>query len=205
MSIEKSQLDIFNMALRLVGATTVSSVDGQNKNARVCVEFYDIMRDTCLREYSWKSAKERAQLSPDTEKPVTEWNNAFRLPSDPWCLRVLQMESPDMQFEVEGRRLLTNEGTAKIVYIKRVENLGELDPYVIDLMAYKLASYIAVPIIGSKGSKRESELLKIINDIILPNAKKADGYEAQKRDGIQSNAHDYITARRTSGLPVSLQ
>ena len=37
----------------------------------------------------------RKALAQDTVSPEFQWTNQFHLPSDPWCLRVLQMQQKD--------------------------------------------------------------------------------------------------------------
>lgn len=135
-----SQVDICNLALTAIGHKTIASVDEANEAARKCKVYYQQAVDSTLRAYNWNCATARATLAQETATPAFGFAFQYALPTD--CIRVLQMESLELKFKVEGRKLLTDEPEAKILYIKRVL-AGEMDPLLVDAVAARLAAELA--------------------------------------------------------------
>jgi hypothetical protein len=105
------------------------------------------------------------------------------------------MEKKNYEFAVEGRLLLTDEDTAKILYIKRTENYGELDPFAVKVIAIQLAIEMAVSLRGGDGVKIKQSLEERLLKIILPNAKKANSFEGLEPDWNKVNAGDWVKSR----------
>ena len=94
-----------------------------------------------FREHVWNSLIRRAELSQETTKPPFGYDFQYQLPTDPFCLRVLEFSNGNLSypqdnmmthtgdpvFVIEGRKLLTNEDTAKIKYISRITDPNEYD------------------------------------------------------------------------------
>ena len=135
-----SQVDICNLALTAIGHKTIANLDEQNEAARKCKVYYQQAVDATLRAYNWNCAMARAELAQETATPAFGYAYQYALPQE--CLRVLQLERLTLKFKVEGKKLLTNEGTAKILYIKRI-GAGEMDPLLVDAVAARLAAELA--------------------------------------------------------------
>jgi uncharacterized iron-regulated protein len=61
----------------------------------------------------------------------------------------LQAQYLDTVFKVEGRKILTDETTFNLIYIKRETDTAQYDSLLIDALAARLASEIAYPLIAS--------------------------------------------------------
>lgn len=171
---------ICNLALAHIGEVQILNIDEESKEARTCKTFYDQTRDECLREHRWNFAMKRVELSRLVDKPLAKWLYQYQLPTD--CLRVLEVNDfderePDVRFAIEGRALLTDEETANIRYIWRVNTASLFDPLFIEAFAVKLASKMAKPVTGN--STLKSDLLTEYNRITGPRAKHADAIEGK--------------------------
>ena len=82
-----SVVDICNSALNLLGASTITTLTEDSKNARLCNQRYEPIRNRTFRSHAWNCLTKRVQLAKDSAAPVVEFANQFTLPSD--CLRVL--------------------------------------------------------------------------------------------------------------------
>lgn len=162
------------MALRLLGASSISSIDGDTENEVTCRTFYDMIRDATLRAHPWNFAIERTSLSLLVDTPLFGWSYQFQLPTDPYCLRVLQMEYPEYKFKIEGRKLLTNESTANILYIARVEDPAQYDSLFVDAFTARMAAVLAYPITGNKGL---IETMTVLYEAKIGEAQTMDGME----------------------------
>ena len=144
-----SVVDICNNALIDLGASAISSLTEDSKAARLCNQRFDSIRDTVFRFHPWNCLVNRASLAADTATPAFEYSYQYTLPTDPYCLRVLGLETADFLFKVEGRKILTNETTVNIIYVARVLDTNEYDFGLIETLSAALAASLAYPLIGS--------------------------------------------------------
>ena len=109
-----SVVQIVNNALVRIGANSITALTENSEAARAANVIYEQVRDATIRDHVWNFAVKRVQLAQDTETPAFEYSYQYALPSD--CLRVLQMQEKTMVYKIEGRKLLTDEGTAIGLY-----------------------------------------------------------------------------------------
>lgn len=145
----RSIISICNLALQKLGAQRIVSLEDATKNAHLCEGFYDQAVDETLRAHPWNCAIYRKELAAEEETPAFGWAYRYALPSNPYCLRVLQMQETDYEFVIEGRFLLTDEGTCKIVYVKRIVDPNEFDALLVEAIAARLATKLAYPVTQS--------------------------------------------------------
>jgi len=143
-----SEVDICNQALTSIGHKTIQSLSENSEGARKCSVYLQQAIDETLRAYPWNCAVRRASLSQLSETPAFGFSYVYALPNSPYCLRVLQMSSKEIPYKIEGRKLLTDESTAKILYIARIVP-AEMDPLLVGAVAARLAAEIAYPMANS--------------------------------------------------------
>jgi hypothetical protein len=114
-----SVVDICNGALNQLGATTILSLTEDSKNARLLNARYTQVRDSLFRNHPWNCLQKRLALAADTDTPAWGFSSQFTLPTD--CLRLLRILDYDSDHKVEGRKILTDASSMKILYISRVE------------------------------------------------------------------------------------
>ncbi len=136
-----------NQALRKAGEQTIMSLDEDSKNAKLCNEFYEQVLEEVLRSHDWNCASFRTELAEDIDSPAYGWENSFPLPTSPRCLRVIRMEYTDYEWAIEGRKLLTDEDTAKILYIGYVDDPNDLDALCRKVFVLELAVAIAYTLV----------------------------------------------------------
>ena len=120
-----SVVDICNSGLNLLGASTISALTDDSKNARLCNQRYENVRNRVFRSHAWNCLHKRVQLAQNSTAPVIEYSNAYALPSD--CLRVLKIHNgttdsivSEIDYKIEGRNIVTNEGTVYLIYIAKI-------------------------------------------------------------------------------------
>lgn len=180
-----NETDIANQALGKAGAKPpISSLATEDSdNARLCRQFFGSVRDAVLRSHPWNCAIHRRTITPLTDTPDFDWDYQYQLPANPWCLRILQVgtkEDQPIEWRVEGRRLLCNESTAPIVYIKRITDTNEFDPLLIDALVLKLALKLVMPL--TSDLQMQKSLIEEIEMISLPEARSIDGQESSVRE-----------------------
>jgi len=143
-----SAVDIANSALNLLGASTISAFTDDSKNARLVNQRYEPVRNRVFRSHAWNCLHKRVQLAKNTTAPVVEYANAFALPSD--CLRVLKVHNgatdsiqSDIDYKIEGKDILTNEGTIFLIYIAIITDPNKYDSYLQESISHQLAADLA--------------------------------------------------------------
>jgi len=138
-----SETSICNMALALLGDERIGALTDNTEAARACNSVYEHLRNGLLRSHPWRFARARANLASLSTAPTWGWSYQFTLPSDPYCLRVLDVDSyKQYEWTVEGRKLLGNFSSANIRYISIITDPMQFDP----LFSVALATRISVQI-----------------------------------------------------------
>jgi hypothetical protein len=143
-----SVVEIVNSALNLLGASTITALTDDSKNARICNQRYEPIRNRIFRSHPWNCLLKRVQLAQDATAPVVEYAYAYTLPAD--CLRVLKLHTgaldsieADIKYNIEGRKLVTDEATVYILYVALITDPNEYDTYLREAISAQLAADIA--------------------------------------------------------------
>ena len=136
-----SVVEICNGSLNQLGATTIISLTEDSKNARICNQRYTQVRDGVFRSHPWNCLQKRVELAADTETPAWGFSFAYTLPSD--CLRLLRILDYDSNYKVEGRKILSNTSSMKILYIARVTDPNEYDELLRETLSAALGADIS--------------------------------------------------------------
>ena len=143
-----SVVQICNSALNQLGASSITALTENSKNARICNERYETVRDAVYRSHPWNCLVKRVQLAQNSTAPAIEYDYAYALPSD--CLRVLKIHTgtndsinSEIDYKLEGRNIVTNEGTVYLIYIALITDPNEYDTYLQESISHQLAADIA--------------------------------------------------------------
>ena len=189
-----SEVDICNMGLLGVGAKPkIVRLGEDSDNGRLCNQFYASVRDAVLRGHLWNCATHQKIITALVDEPVMNYDHQYQLPTNPWCLRVLQVGMDDDQptrWKVLGRRLLTDEDSPPIEYIKRITDTNEFDALLVDAISIRLSIKFATPLTNSR--KMTTDLIEEYERITLPLARTIDGQESS---GDVFVTEDWQTAR----------
>lgn len=182
------QTGLPNDALGQIGANRVTAIDDESINGKWCQILYPPLLDAELTAVHWKFAKKRQELAQDAIAPIFEFAYGYTLPADPWCLKVIEYNGANLdtsnlslfeattvfRFKIEGRSLLTNDGSVKIVFLARIEDPNQWSGMFYQGLAAKLASKLALAI--PKDSKKAKDLWDL-GDSILSQAAAIDGQQ----------------------------
>ena len=140
-----SVVDMCNSALNLLGASTISALTDDSKNARLCNQRYESVRNRVFRSHAWNCLHKRVQLAQNSTAPVIEYSNAYALPSD--CLRVLKVHNGStdsiksaIDYKLEGKNVVTDEGTIYLIYIALDTDPNNYDSYLQESISHQLAA-----------------------------------------------------------------
>ena len=188
-----TEVSICSNALRILGDDPITSLTDDTERARLCNSLYEPARDAVLRSHPWNFAITRATLAQLSTTPAYEYAYQYSLPTDPYCLRVLSMEYQDYVFKIEhlagtGRVLLTDEGTAKILYIAKVSDTAQFDSLFVDTLTAKMASELSFPVTNSVTLQAQMQKLYQLK---LSEARSIDGQEGFMDDLVSDTLTDF--------------
>ena len=172
-----STVDICNGALNQLGATTILSLTEDSKNARLCNSRFTQVRDAVFRSHPWNCLQKRVELAADTTAPAWGFSYAYTLPAD--CLRLLRILDYDSNYKVEGRKILSNTSSMKILYIGRITDPNEYDESLRETLSASLAADIAFAI--TSNNTTATNMYNLFQDK-LKDARFVDSTEGQNID-----------------------
>ena len=140
-----SVVNICNSALNLLGASTIAALTDDTKNARLCNQRYEPVRNRVFRSHAWNCLHKRVQLAQNSTAPVVEYDHAYALPSD--CLRVLKIHNGTtdsiktaLDYKLEGRNIVTDLDTIFLIYIALDTDPNNYDTYLRESISHQLAA-----------------------------------------------------------------
>ncbi|MCB1883682.1 MAG: hypothetical protein KDG89_06765 [Geminicoccaceae bacterium] len=135
---------IANLALARVGTGRIESFEDADAAAVLVRELWPQVRDAELRAHTWGCATARSLLAASTEVPAFGFARSFPLPAD--CLRVLEVGEGGARsdWRVEGRAVLADAAPPLALrYVRRLDDDGEMDASLVDVLALRLAAAFA--------------------------------------------------------------
>ena len=188
-----TEVSICSNALRILGDDPITSLTDDTERARLCNSLYEPARDAVLRSHPWNFAITRATLAQLSTTPAYEYAYQYSLPTDPYCLRVLSMEYQDYVFKIEhlagtGRVLLSDESTAKILYIAKITATAQFHSLFVDALTAKLAADLSYPVTNSTSLQLQMHKLY---ELKLSEARSIDGQEGFMDDLVSDTLTDF--------------
>jgi len=140
-----SVVNMCNSALNLLGASTIAALTDDTKNARLCNQRYEPVRNRVFRSHAWNCLHKRVQLAQNSTAPIVEYDHAYALPSD--CLRVLKIHNGStdsiasaLNYKLEGRNIVTDIDTVFVIYIALDTDPNNYDTYLRESISHQLAA-----------------------------------------------------------------
>lgn len=192
---------ICNSALGKIGAARINNYDDStesNPAAIQCRTHYEVARDSLLRSHVWSFAVNRASLTAETNAPDFEYDYQFTLPSD--FIRLLNIYEGDNYTElydsytIENGKILSNDSTCYIKYIKRVTDPVKFDTMFVEVLILSLALKLIGPLAG--GAPKLQQSIQIELDNIMKKARVVNLQERNLNGRIRSLTYNDM---RSSG------
>jgi hypothetical protein len=180
----ESITSICNQSLARFGGKRISDYDDASATqveAIQCRLHYEQTAKALMRSHWWRFAKDRVQLSGTGATPICQWDYAYHLPSD--FLRAYLVYDgtnevggdSEYDYELEGKKLLTNEDEVFLKYIQYVVSPADWDPLFTELMILWLARKLVIPI--SQDWKIKADIDRDIA-VLMPRIRSMDRNES---------------------------
>lgn len=148
-----SAVTLCNVALKLLGADSLTSFDEGTDLAESCSTIYPSTVRALQASHPWRFTLRKLQLSRLAEPPLNEWRHAHTLPPDMLLLRQLfasgaVMQAPVADYELFDGRVYSNQPDLWADY--QVErDPATWPPYFTTLAEYALAAALALAVTES--------------------------------------------------------
>ena len=150
-------IQISNMAISLVGGSSITSFADPILEAEQCDLYYNVARRYCLENRDWTFAAETRRLTKDVMPISSEYTYSYALPADCLVVRVVAADAnlrDVVEYQRQSNRVITDSATLYIRYTKDVTSSTLFSSGFATAVAHKLAEFIAPSITGDKGLKR---------------------------------------------------
>ena len=169
--VGSKEVDICNLALSYIGdkatVTNINPSDGSHQ-ADLCARYYPLARDMLLERHRWDFTIRQVSLTALSASGRTEWDFAYRLPSNfAGVIAVIPKDSTDDQttegsiapkpFAIEAnsdldRILYTDLGDAVLRYQAKITDSTKFSQMFVHAVSWQLASMLAGTLIkGDEG------------------------------------------------------
>lgn len=184
------ETEICNMALAMVGAENITSLDDPVRQAALCKLFYPNVRDAMLEEYIWSFALDRLTLTAATVN--SEWGPEYRyqIPTDVLVVhRVYSDVTSERElvqnrdWKLEGSFIITTYTPIYAHVLKRVVSPSAYTNTFIQALTARLAAELCIPL--TENATLQANLWSIYQTKLS---------DAVATDGRQGAREEYQTA-----------
>jgi len=186
-----SRVSIANMALTILGADRITSLEDNNENARRLTAIYDYCVEDVLRAHPWNFAITRQQLARLSSTPIFGYTYEFQLPGD--CMRVIEVNNGSFvitNYKIEGRKILTDYDTLYIKYLGNVTDPNQYTSQFIMLLSTRLAAELAYAITNNKANAEH------VASLYQERLRMAKATDAQESDSVNIVDEDLWTMEK---------
>lgn len=169
-----SEIQVCSNALLMLGAEAINSFDDDSDRAQLVSNLWPNALEAILRAHPWNCALKREVLSPLAAAPAFDYAYQFSLPGD--CLRLLSVgeKGYEVAYELEGRKILSDEATLYIRYIYKNDDIPSWDAMLVQAAEAYMAMTCAYPITKSAA---QVEAMGSLWKLKLQQARTVDGLE----------------------------
>lgn len=174
----QTEIEIINSALAKIRGRTITTLDDDVAEARMCKVLYPRIRNAALRKHSWRFAIKRVSLGLLGDTAPTGFTYVFQLPSD--CIRILETDAYENEdWTQEGGKVFANSGTfnCKIVYLNT--DASTYDPVFCEYLSYELAAQLALPLTNG------ASIANLMEQKAEQTLREARTYSAQEKGSIE--------------------
>lgn len=200
-------VEISNLALGMLGAKPIISLQDDSTQADWCRRWYPLTRDAVLEDVPWTFATARTVLPQAATPPSSEFDYAYTIPH--YILSVLDVSFHQQTFEppawwqVESGQIVvrsdygsSENSSLYVKYIQFIEDTTKFPPQFANALVVRLAANLALSLTESGG---HFERLWGLYTQAKEDASSSDGVQGRSRM-VRSDAIVDVRRRNNAGL-----
>jgi len=173
------QTDVANDCLDLLNLEPIGSIEDKDIKSRRMKRTYERAVRVVSRIQNFNGATERVQLSSSTR---TLFGGVFKyqhqLPGDYVKVQKVEVSGADVQWRIEGRKLIAEFSELDVIYTKNITDPNKMDSLMLEAVAHWMAYILAIPLTKDKALKKEVREAMVF---ILGLARTVDSQESSAR------------------------
>jgi hypothetical protein len=143
-----------------------------------------------LRAHDWNFAITLQSINAEVTAPIDGYSYQFVLPTDPYCLRVIEVnDDPEADWVIQGRRLHSDDSTVIVKYVAQITESGIFDSLFVEALAVKMAVNLAMPI-----TKDEKKMIAM-QQLYQMKLNEAMGLNDHERGNVPEPTSPFISVR----------
>lgn len=151
-----SEVDVINIGLTHIGATTIVSLTDGSVSANAAGKIYEQARDDLLSSHPWNFATQRVQLAQSATAPAFEFDHAYALPSG-W-LRTISVHDNNaghgtilyrMELINGQRAIVTSSDEVWLRYVSQITDANLMTPDFRAALSLAMARNLSIPLASS--------------------------------------------------------
>lgn len=148
MASDISAVSICSSALIKLGNEPITSLNDDNKPARLCSARYAPLRNAVLEAHDWGFATKTVELAPLVGVTIDfDWAYAYEPPAD--LLKMLRLEDYFDDYEIFNQILYADRNPLKIKYIWLNKNEASYSYSFAECVAWRMAADLAYALTNS--------------------------------------------------------
>lgn len=175
----RSETDMCNVGLGMVGAKRISVITEESQNGRLCITFFRPSVEEVLCMHDWNRAKHTKVVTSDADYDGDDYtynyNYRYAFPSNPYCLKVRSVNDNLYDWKPEGRFVYTDQDTCEMVFTKLITDTNEFNPLLAEAISTQLAIRLSFPL--KQTNRLRLELIEYLEKVVLQRAKAVDAGE----------------------------
>ena len=183
----RDAITISNIALAAIGNNGITAFTNNSPAARACESAFNNAVHKLLSDYPWGFARKRVVLPLDVAPPLTDYANAYTLPTD--FFTIVKLNSGVDAYSIEGNKLMTDAGSCELLYTARFANDADYPVYFEEAIASTMAIELNSLMSGDVSRQLRLES-KAVRDMV-----NAQGIDAQQHTPFGAPITDLIKAR----------
>lgn len=204
-----TQLQLYNTALRCIGARPLESVTEEQEARRYLDASADLALDTCLRSGFWNFAMRVTQRDPDVTAPTFDFTFAYTKPADWVRTRDISasqtLHPPLIRFQDETGFWVCDVKPLYVRYVSNDANFGgNLTLWPSDYLEF-VGAYLGSLIYSQTTGHSLTELAAYKKTVLDPAKKAALAHDAMDGPAEQRPLGSWASARRRTGRVLSIQ
>lgn len=154
MALSLSKTDICNGALSLIGQSPITDLDTDtSEEADQCRIWYERTRNKLLEFHPWRFAEHAVALTADVTAINPLYAYSYQLPDD--FVRFTSSDIEYLPWRREGNKLVTDESTVTLTYIRDLDNVGLYPAIFITALEFALAAMLCYALTKDRLLTRE--------------------------------------------------
>lgn len=174
-----SDVQVCNLALDRLGARNITSLSDNTQTARLCNANIEAQKEVVLQKGKFSFARTRIELPQLVTTPAFGFSYQYQKPSDYLAMYKINDEvcgvEAKIKFDIEGDKILTDEATMKVVYIRKVTDITQWSALAREALSFKIAHVLAFKLTGSRTKEQD-----MLGDYLrtMTNAEGSDSQES---------------------------